>query len=126
MLRPGDDVCLLSYGPITRRAVELAERFEAVGCSAAVASVHTLKPLDEARIVSLLSRFEHVVVVEECAPHGGLAMQVKALAWEAGVRCRIDTFTLRDEFIHCYGSHDDLLAEHGLAVADIAGRLGLG
>jgi transketolase len=64
-------------------------------------------------------------VVEECAPNGSLAMRVKELAWEAEATCRIDTFTLQDAFIHCYGSHDDILDAHGLGVAELSARLGL-
>jgi transketolase len=124
-LRAGSDVCILSYGVIVRQAMELAKRFEAAGQSAAVYSVHTLKPLDHDGIRAVLKRFKHVVVLEECAPNGSLSMQVKQLAWEAAASCRIDAFTLRDEFIHCYGSHDELLAEHGLSVAKISARLGL-
>jgi transketolase len=124
-LRAGKDVCILSYGPIMKRAFEVAERFEASGRSAAVVSVHTLKPLDREGIARVLSDFAHVIVIEECAPNGSLAMRVKELAWDVQARCRLDTFTLQDAFIHCYGSHDDLLAEHGLSTAGICGRLGL-
>jgi transketolase len=125
MLREGSDVCILSYGPITKRAFEVSERFAARGQSAAVISVHTLKPLDKAAITGILARFGQVVIIEECAPNGSLSMQVKELAWESRAACRLDTFTLRDKFIHCYGSHDDLLAEHGLSTAIICNRLGL-
>ena len=124
-LRPGGDVCILSYGPIVRRAFELAKRFESAGRRAAVYSVHTLKPLDREGIAGLLRRFDHVVVIEECAPNGSLSMRVKELAWDEAASCRIDAFTLQDAFIHCYGSHDDLLAEHGLSLATICARLGL-
>jgi len=126
ILREGSGVCILSYGPITKRAFEVADRFAASGRTAAVASVHTLKPLDRAGIADILKRFAHVVVIEECAPNGGLAMRVKELAWETQARCRLDVFTLRDKFIHCYGSHDDLLAAHGLSTAQICSDLGLG
>ena len=125
MLREGSDVCILSYGPITKRAFEVADRFTASGRSAAVVSVHTLKPLDRTGIADILRQFAHVVVIEECAPNGSLSMQVKELAWETRAACRLDTFTLRDAFIHCYGSHDDLLAEHGLSSAKICANLGL-
>lgn len=124
-LRPGADVCILSYGTIVRRAFDLAKRFDSVGQRAAVYSVHTLKPLDREGIAGVLKTFKHVVVVEECAPNGSLSMQVKQLAWDLAASCRIDTFTLQDAFIHCYGSHDDLLAEHGLSIANICARLGL-
>jgi transketolase len=124
-LRSGRDVCILSYGPITKRAFVIADKFEATGKSAAVVSVHTLKPLDRPGLADLLKYYPHVVVIEECAPNGSLAMQVKEIAWDVGAKCRLDTFTLKDAFIHCYGSHDDILDAHGLGIGEIATRVGL-
>jgi transketolase len=124
-LRSGGDVCVLSYGPIMKRAMAVADRFEAAGKRAAVMSVHTPKPLDRDALTSILSNYPHVVVIEECAPNGSLAMQVRALASGLGTPCRLDTFTLQDAFIHCYGSHDDILDAHGLGANDICARLGL-
>jgi transketolase len=124
-LREGSDVCILSYGPIMKRTFEVADRFAASGRSAAVVSVHTLKPLDRDGLSQVLRDYAHVVVIEECAPNGSLSMRIRELAWETQARCRLDAFTLQDSFIHCYGSHDDLLAEHGLSTAKICSRLGL-
>jgi len=124
-LRRGRDICILSYGPIMKRAHALAERLEAAGKSTAIFSVHTLKPLDRQGLTRTLRTYAHVIVVEECAPNGSLAMRVKELAWNAEIDCRIDAFTLKDAFIHCYGSHDDILDAHGLGVSEMATRLGL-
>ena len=124
-LREGRDVCILSYGPIMKRAFALAERFEAAGKSAAIVSVHTLKPLDREGLAGILRTYAHVVVIEECAPNGSLAMRVKELAWDTDAACRLDTFTLQDAFIHCYGSHDDILDAHGLGVPELSARLDL-
>lgn len=124
-LRQGRDVCILSYGPIMKRALALAERFEAAGNSAALVSVHTLKPLDREGLAKVLQAYPQVVVVEECAPNGSLAMRVKELAWDTGAKCRLDAFTLKDAFIHCYGSHDDILDAHGLGLSEMTARLGL-
>jgi transketolase len=88
-----------------------------------VASVHTLKPLDKEGISKILSRYERVVVIEEMVPHGGLADVVKALAWDSGAKCRIECLSLKHEFVHTYGSHEQLLAAHGLSVQEIARRL---
>jgi transketolase len=52
-------------------------------------------------------------------------MRLKELAWNIRASCRLDSFTLKDEFIHCYGSHDDILDAHGLATAEICSRLKL-
>jgi transketolase len=124
-LKDGSDVCILSYGPIIKQAFGVAERFEAKGQSTAIYSVHTIKPLDRAGIADVLKRFERVVIVEECAPNGSLAMQIQQLAWQVRADCKLDAFTLQDSFIHCYGSHEDLLAAHGLSVPAICMQLGL-
>jgi len=114
-LRRGSDVCILSFGVITKMAAEIADRMQAQGKSVSLVSVHTMKPLDRSGIVDALKRHKQVIVVEEHAPQGGLAAQTKQLAWESQATCRLDTFTLQDAFIHNYGSHDDLLAAHGLS-----------
>jgi transketolase len=119
-IRAGTDVCFLTYGPITKMACDLAARLEKEkSLSTAVVSVHSLKPLDEAGIRALLAQFKTVVVLEEHAPCGGLGPQVKALAWDSGVRCKLRTYALKDEFLHVYGSHGDLLKAHGLDPAVI-------
>lgn len=114
-LRRGSDACVLSYGVIMRKAAELAERLALRGRSVSLVACPTLKPLDRDGIASLLVSHDRVVVIEEHAPQGGLAPQTKQIAWDIGARCTLHTFTLKDEFIHCYGSHDDILAAHGLS-----------
>ena len=120
----GSDVCILSYGVIMQKAMQLAERFAAKGKSVSVVSCHTLKPLDIAGIKDALTRHGQVIAIEEHAPQGGLAASVKQIAWDIQARCRLDTFTLQDAFIHNYGSHDDLLAAHGLELGAIAAQVG--
>jgi len=122
-LRAGVDICIIAYGGIMKRAFEVAERLEAAGNRVALVSAHTLKPLDAAGVAELLRAFPTVVVIEECAPTGGLSQQVKEIAWDSGARAKIHTFTLKDEFIHCYGNHDDLLDAHGLSVEEMTRRI---
>ncbi len=123
-LRKGKDVCILSYGVIMKTAFEVADALERQGASVAVMNSHTLKPMDEEGIVRALRDYKRVIVIEEHAPQGGLASRAKQLAWEAKAGCTLQTFTLKDAFIHCYGSHDDLLAAHGLSAAAILAALG--
>jgi transketolase len=103
-LRRGSDVCVLSYGVISKMAAGIAERLEGQGKSVSLVSVHTLKPLDRAGIIDVLERHKQVIVIEEHAPQGGLAPQTKQIAWDIKATCRLDTFTLQDSFIHNYGS----------------------
>jgi transketolase len=122
-LRRGRDVCVLSYGPIMKMAAAVADKLEAAGQSVSLVSAHTLKPLDRDGIVEALRTHRRIVVIEETAPHGGLGPRLKEIAWDAGASARVDTFALRDEFIHVYGSHEDLLAAHGLSTDQILTRL---
>ncbi len=78
-LRRGDDVCILSYGPILKQAADLADRLAAGGESVSLVSVHTLKPLDVDGLRLALHGHRRVIVVEETAPHGGLGPRGKGI-----------------------------------------------
>jgi transketolase len=123
-LRRGTDICILSYGVITKMAMEIADKLTAQGRSVSVVSCHTVKPLDRSGVADALRSHRQVIVIEEHAPQGGLAPQTKQIAWDIRATCRLDTFTLQDAFIHNYGSHDDLLAAHGLEAGKILRTIG--
>lgn len=115
-LRRGTDICILSYGVIMKMAIEIAEKLQSSGKSVSVVSCHTLKPLDREGIGEVLHTHRQVIVLEEHVPQGGLAPQTKQIAWDIRAQCELHTFTLKDEFIHNYGTYDELLASHGLSV----------
>jgi transketolase len=123
-LRRGTDTCILFYGVIGKLAVALADHLAGQGKSVSVVSAHTVKPLDREGIAEALQRHQHVIVIEENVPQGGLAPQTKQIAWDVKAACRLDTFTLQDRFIHNYGGHEDLLAAHGLSLERIAKAIG--
>ena len=122
-LREGRDACVIGYGPILKMAMDAAATLEAKGLSVAVYSAHTVKPLDREGVAALLKKYQRVVVLEEMVPQGGLADQVKAIAWESGVRCRIEALTLKHEFVHLYGKHEEILAAHGITVENVLAAL---
>lgn len=114
-LRRGSDICILTYGCIAKMGAQVADRLSEEGKSVSLVSVHTVKPLDRDGIRDALKNHPHVIVIEEHAPQGGLAAQTKQIAWEMQASSRLDTFTLKDEFIHNYGNWDNLLEAHGLS-----------
>jgi transketolase len=73
------------------------------------------KPLDREGLAEVLGAYKTVSVSEECAPRA-LGLEVEALAKRIGYSGSIETFALQDEFIHCHGTHADILAAHGLSV----------
>ncbi|MEO5341286.1 MAG: hypothetical protein H7837_12350 [Magnetococcus sp. MYC-9] len=123
-IKNGSELCILGYGPILSLAWEAARRHEAQrGGSVAIYSAHTLKPLDSAGITQLLSRFRRVVVLEEHSAMHTLGGQVKQLAWDVQSGTTLVTLSLKDAFIHLYGSQTDLLRAHGVTVESLLAGL---
>jgi transketolase len=119
-IKAGENTAILSYGPIMKVAATLAAKLETdQGRSTALYSTHTLKPLDQEGIAGILRRFSVVIVLEEHVERGGLGTQVKQIAWDSQARCKLQTFSLKDAFLHAYGSHDDVRRAHGLSVDQI-------
>lgn len=122
-IRKGTDVCLLTYGPTAKLAIDIADALEDRGQSVSVVSCHTIKPLDRTGIAEALHSHARVAVIEEHVPHGGLGSRTKEIAWDTRAPCTLETFSLQDKFIHCYGDHADLLAAHGLTQEKIIAAL---
>lgn len=123
-IKDGDSMAILAYGPITKMAIDAATRLEKEHCrSCAVYSVHSLKPLDREGIARVLQQYEVVGVLEEHSPRGGLGPAVKEIAWDTSATARLRTFALKDEFIHAYGTHTELLAAHGLSTERVTSEL---
>jgi len=113
-IKEGVKNCIIGYGPILVMAFEAAEEYEKQGEPVSIYSVHTVKPLDVVGIQKVLSTHDNVIVIEEHTCIGGLGMQIKGIAWDHNSNCRIHTMSLKDEYIHCYGTHRELLATHDI------------
>jgi len=123
-IKEGSKIAILGYGPILSKAFEAAKiQEEKTKEELAIFSVHTLKPLDNNRIKSILKEFEKVVIIEEATPHGSLAVQVKQIAWDIQANCEIRSISLQDQFIKCYGTKDELLEAHGISVDTILNQI---
>lgn len=72
LLRDGHDVAIIACGPLVFNALKAAEALAAEGIDALVLNSHTIKPLDEAAVISAAKRCGAVVTVEEHQAAGGL------------------------------------------------------
>ena len=122
-IKPGTSTAIVGYGTILKMGLEVATKLEAKGESTAVYSLHTVKPLDMEGLAKILAKYRRVIVIEEMSPNGSLGKEVKALAYDSGSKAKVHAFSLKDEFIHSYGKHEELLAVHGLSSDLILKRL---
>ena len=114
-LEKGKDIALISYGTILSLSQDIKSRLEKKGMSVSLISCHTIKPLDIEGIKKVLAEHSKVVIIEEHVPNGSLGSKIKEIAWESQLSCKIDSFSLKDAFIHFYGSYHELLEKHGIS-----------
>ena len=111
--RMGDDVTLITYGTMLENTMKAAEILSAQGVEATVLRLLTVEPLPVYNILTMLSKTEHVVIVEEVA--GGCGIR-ETLAWELehlrpGIR--VDGIDLGRRFI-THGDVNSLYRYYGL------------
>ncbi|MFT4165909.1 MAG: alpha-ketoacid dehydrogenase subunit beta [Microlunatus sp.] len=78
VVRPGDDLTLLCWGPMVKTCLDAAAAAAAEGRSLEVIDLRTLSPIDTATIVASVRRTGHAVVVHEAPVNLGLGAEVAA------------------------------------------------
>ncbi len=123
-LEKGNDIAIVSYGTIVSLAVELSKKIKEIhNIKCSIISSHTIKPFDENGYENILKNHKKVIIIEEHVKSGSLSDKVKSFCHEQKIDTEIFSFTLKDEFIHFYGSYKDLLSKHGLDVNSILKKL---
>lgn len=85
VLRPGQDVTLVSWGAMVKESLEAAGQLESEGIECEVIDLATLKPFDSALVLESVGRTGRCVIVQEAALTGGVASEVAATVAEEGL-----------------------------------------
>jgi transketolase len=120
VLRPGNDVTLLTSGGPVWNTLEAARKLAGDGIQAEVINVATVKPLDEEAILHSAGRTGHVMTVEDHSIHGGLGSAVAELLGE------VMPTPMKRLGVTTFGESGDpkgLYAKHGLDAEGIAGSV---
>jgi len=75
-LTEGKDVTIVATGHLVWEALQASEQLEALGISAEVINIHTIKPLDEEAILKSVAKTGCMVTAEEHNIFGGLGESV--------------------------------------------------
>ncbi len=108
VLREGDDLLLVGFGPIVQRLLAVARRLQDErGLSATVVNARWAKPLDEGLLGAHAAGKQLVVTAEESAAMGGFGDGVLDVLNRAGTRTPLLKVALAEGFVH-HGAVDDL------------------
>jgi transketolase len=111
-LRQGNDVTIITTGPLAVHGVIASDMLEEEGIGARVLNMHTLKPLDEEAVVKAAEETSRIVTVEEHNVLGGLGSAVAEVVTH---RCpvRLRRIGIEDIFASI-GPMDELHKKYGL------------
>ncbi|MBI1252517.1 MAG: transketolase [Alphaproteobacteria bacterium] len=120
-IETGSDVALLSAGNILPEVIEAAHHLREHGVSAEIVCFHTIKPLDEARLADVFSRYKLVLTVEEHSLIGGFGSAVAEWAVDAGADTRkLKRIGTPDKFFKISGEQQFAREKLGLTGRQIA------
>ena len=120
----GNDVLIISSGFMTMRALEVVKALQADNISTAVLHCPTIKPLDEATILSEVSAKSRLVVVaENHSVVGGLGEAVASVLLQNGVQpARFRLAGLPDAFLDA-GALPTLHDRYGISTEALSKRI---
>ncbi len=85
VIRPGNDVTLVTYGACCRIAQDAAEKLSSVGIDTEIVDVQTLLPFDlHGVILESLKKTGHIIFVDEDVPGGTTAYMLQKVIEEQG------------------------------------------
>jgi transketolase len=125
LIRQGKDLTFLASGETVAPALAAAELLAKEGIECRVASVHTIKPLDEAAVLNAGRETGAVITVEEHSVHGGLGEACASLLLQEGIRVPFKIVGFPDEYT-VTGSQNEIFKHYGIdgpGLAEAARRL---
>jgi 1-deoxy-D-xylulose-5-phosphate synthase len=111
-VRSGEDIAVLTIGPIGNNALGACERLEEQGVSAALYDMRFAKPIDETLLHEVFSKFKHVITVEDGCIQGGMGSAVLEFMADNGYQASVKRLGIPDRYIE-HGTQDELYAECG-------------
>lgn len=113
----GNDVSIFATGHLLWHAIEAEARLAEQGISAEVINIHTIKPLDEAAVLSSVAKTKCVVTAEEHQINGGLGDSIAQLLGRRRPT-PLEMVGVNDSFGES-GKPAELMQKYGLSTNDI-------
>jgi 1-deoxy-D-xylulose-5-phosphate synthase len=103
----GEDVAILTIGHVGNFAVEACQELNSEGMHPAHYDLRFVKPLDEALLHEVFSRYKHVVTVEDGCVQGGMGSAVLEFMADHQYQSQVIRLGIPDEFIE-HGEQPEL------------------
>jgi transketolase len=123
-LRHGDDVLLISYGPVMlHEALKAAEIAEKQNCAIEVVNMSWLNRFDEQWLEGLLAGHQRVYILEDHMVNGGLGDRLLAFLCGRRLLQKREFHILGLSEMPVWGTPQEVLSRHGLDGQFVARRI---
>ncbi len=119
MIQDGEEVAILTIGHIGNYAVDATKLLAKEGISPAHFDMRYVKPLDEALLHQIFSRFDRVLTVEDGCVMGGFGSAVLEFMADNGYMAQVKRLGIPDVVVE-HGEQDELYHECGFDAPGIA------
>ena len=117
-LREGSDAAILSYGLTVSRALKAAECLSKEGIEVRVVDMFTLKPADQAAVLSAARETGAVVTAEDQWVPGGLCSIVSEILCQNNAVVPFEAVGVKETYT-CSGTYDQLIKLFNIDIDDI-------
>lgn len=118
-LSEGNDLAILTLGPIGQEAKKAIEMLEKEHISVAHYDMRFLKPLDNILLKSVFSKFDKIITVEDASIVGGLGSAVIEYMNDNSYNAKVLRLGIPDRFVE-HGTQEELYKECGFDAQGIA------
>jgi 1-deoxy-D-xylulose-5-phosphate synthase len=108
----GNDIAILSIGPMGNEALKAKQLLEDMNISVAVYDMRFVKPIDEMLLHEVFSKFALIITVEDGCIQGGMGTAVLEFMADNGYTAQVVRLGIPDRLVE-HGTQEELYAECG-------------
>jgi 1-deoxy-D-xylulose-5-phosphate synthase len=106
-LKDGDDLAIITIGPIGIKAGQVIEKMEKEGVSIAHYDIRFVKPMDEALLHKVFQKHQKVICIEDGTIIGGMGSAVVEFMADNDYCAKVKRLGIPDEYIE-HGTQTEL------------------
>lgn len=111
-LKEGNDMAILSLGPIGNYASDVCEQLKSEGISVGLYDMRFVKPLDEALLHDVFSKYKKIITLEDGCITGGMGSAILEFMARHNYQAQIRMLGVPDRIVE-HGTPDQLFTECG-------------
>lgn len=117
-IQQGEDIAILTIGPVGNFAVNAGEILENKGIKAGIYDMRFAKPIDEELLHEVFRKYKKIITVEDGCIQGGMGSAVLEFMADHGYSAQLKRLGIPDKFIE-HGEQAELYIECGFDTASI-------